>query len=185
MTWSVLRATVRDADACRALLEAASTPEAGPLGSVSWHHPRVARVVASDAAAGRLYTVTDATGALIATFAVCDEADPYFAGVPWEAPEAPARYLHRLAVSPALQGGGIGAWCLERAEQIAAAEGARYLRLDALQKVERALRFYLREGYTHRAVVWVESGEPAQPLVPLACFERPVLLSGTGAKRDT
>jgi predicted alpha/beta hydrolase family esterase/GNAT superfamily N-acetyltransferase len=172
MTWSVRRGTGDDAEACLALLHSAVSVEAGPLGRVSWTHPRVAGLVAADAAAGHLYVVTDSAGALVATFGVCDTPDDYFAGVEWAEPDAPARYLHRLAVTPRLHGGGLGSWCVRRAEGIAAAAGARYLRLDALQKVDRVLRFYSRLGYAERAVVWVESDERAQPLVPLACFER-------------
>jgi predicted alpha/beta hydrolase family esterase/GNAT superfamily N-acetyltransferase len=172
MAWSVRRATEQDAVACLALLRSASTSDAGPLGRVSWNHPRVAGLVASDAAAGHLYAVTDAAGALVATFAVCDTPDDYFGGVAWAEPDAPARYLHRLAVSPSLHGGGLGSWSLKHAERIAARDGARYLRLDALQKVDRVLRFYARMGYAERGVVWVESDESAQPKIPLACFER-------------
>jgi uncharacterized protein len=172
MTWTVRRATANDVVECLALLRSASSTDAGPLGRVSWTHPRVAGLVASDAEAGQLYAITDAGGALVATFAVCETPDDYFAGVPWAEPDAPARYLHRLAVSPALHGGGLGSWCVKHAERIAAAAGARYLRLDALHKVDRVLRFYARMGYTQRAVVWVGSGDSAQPTVPLACFER-------------
>jgi GNAT superfamily N-acetyltransferase len=128
-------------------------------------------VVAADAAAGRLYGGEDDT-AIVATFAVCDEPDDYFATVAWAEPHAPARYLHRLAVTPAVHGQGLGSWCLAQSEAIAAGQGARYLRLDSLQKDERAMRFYRRHGYSERGVVLVASDEPAQPLIPLACFER-------------
>lgn len=137
-------------------------------------HPRVAGIVAADAAAGRLYAVTDADGALIATFAVCAEPDDYFATIAWCERDAPARYLHRLAVSPALHNNGIGAWVLGRAEAIAATQGARYLRLDALEMDHRVLQFYGRHGYIHRGTVWVDSGIDAPSTIPLACFERAV-----------
>jgi predicted alpha/beta hydrolase family esterase/GNAT superfamily N-acetyltransferase len=177
MTWSIHRATAGDIDACVALLHAAVTPEAGPLGRVGWTHPRGAGLVAADAAAGQLFVVRDGANALVATFAVCDTEDDYYDGVAWAEPDAPARYLHRLAVTPALHGGGLGSWCVRRAEGMAVTEGARYLRLDALQKVERVLRFYRRLGYDERGVVWVESGDSAQPRVPLACFERALVAS--------
>ena len=131
----------------------------------------VAAVVAADAAAGRLYAVEDGT-AIIATFAVCDEPDDYFGTVAWAEPHAPARYLHRIAVVPAIHGQGLGSWTLAQAEAIAASQGAGYLRLDCLLKDERAMRFYRRHGYCERGVVRVASDEPAQPLIPLACFER-------------
>jgi GNAT superfamily N-acetyltransferase len=141
---------------------------------VSWTHPRVAGIVTADAAAGRLYAVTDGEGDLIATFAVCAEPDDYFATIAWSERDAPARYLHRLAVSPALHNYGIGAWVLGRAEAIAAAQGARYLRLDALEKDDRVLQFYGRHGYIHRGTVWVDSGIDEPPRISLACFERAI-----------
>jgi GNAT superfamily N-acetyltransferase len=157
-----------------ALLHSASSRKAGPLGRVSWTHPRVAANVAADAAAGRLYAVTDAGGALVATFAVCDEPDDYFAAITWAESDAPARYLHRFAVAPALHNNGLGSWLLGRAEAIAATEGARYLRLDALENDHRVLRFYGRHGYTYRGTVWVSSGIDEPPTIPLACFERAI-----------
>jgi ribosomal protein S18 acetylase RimI-like enzyme len=137
----------------------------------------VVGVVAADAAAGRLYVVeamqpTAGGTAIFATFAVCDEPDDYFATVAWAEPHAPARYLHRLAVAPAFHGQGLGSWSLAQAEAIARAQGAGYLRLDSLSKDERAMGFYRRHGYCERGVVWVASDEPAQPEIPLACFER-------------
>jgi GNAT superfamily N-acetyltransferase len=172
--WSVRPATTRaDAEQCLALLRSASSQVVGPLGRISWTHPRVAALVASDAAAGRLYAVKGGA-ALLATFAICKEPDDYFATVVWEEPDAPARYLHRLAVDPALHGGGVGSWALHQAESIAAGEGARYLRLDALHKDERVVRFYGRLGYAGRGVVWVDSDERAQPKIPLACLERAI-----------
>jgi ribosomal protein S18 acetylase RimI-like enzyme len=160
-----------DADGCLALLHAASV--AG-LGSVGWRDPRVAGIVAADAAARRLYVVRDgsAGGARIATFALCGEIDDYLLPVEWAEPGARAAYLHRLAVHTAQQGSGIGTWCVRTVERLAEEQGAAYLRLDALQDDPRALRFYARLGYEARGIVWRPTGDAARPLVALVGLER-------------
>jgi GNAT superfamily N-acetyltransferase len=181
-TYTVRRAGPADVAACYAILWSASVKDVGPLGRVSWRHPRVERVVADDAAEGRLYVV-EGDGKLpvasdgklaVATFAICDQPDDYFSAIAWAEPHAPARYLHRIAVVAERHGQGLGSWSLAQAEALAAMQGAEYLRLDTLQKDEPAMRFYRRHRYSERGVVHVPSDDPAQPLIPLACFERAV-----------
>jgi predicted alpha/beta hydrolase family esterase/GNAT superfamily N-acetyltransferase len=174
MIWSVRQATGDDVSACVAILHAAATTDAGPLGTLDWRHPRIPDVVASNALAGELYVATAEDGVIAATFAVCGEADDYFASIVWADPGAPARYLHRLATAPARQGSGIGSVCVARAEEIAAAAGTRYLRLDTFKARPRLLAFYVGRGYVERGVADAPTGDPAQPIVPLACFEKPV-----------
>jgi ribosomal protein S18 acetylase RimI-like enzyme len=171
MTPSLHRATPQEADACYGLLRSYAETMDLPLGSVSWTHPQAEAFVHADAAAGRLYAVREGA-TLAATFALCDAASPRFAAVQWAEPRARAGYLHRLAVAESLRGCGIGKWCTAQAEQIAAARGYTYLRLDSLPTDERAVTFYRRLGYADRGIIQVESGEPRQPLVDLVCFEK-------------
>ena len=77
----------------------------------------------------------------------------------------PARYLNRLAIDPARQGAGLGAWCVREAERIALVEGARSLRFDAVAAHEVLRAFYRRLGYR-------ECGPAAIRGVPVVCFER-------------
>jgi GNAT superfamily N-acetyltransferase len=165
------RATPTEAEECLAVLREFALLEQRYLGTVSWAHPRVAAVVHADAAAGRLYVVR--TGpTLVATFAVCDEADPYFVDVRWAERDAPASYLHRLAVADGHRGNGLGAWCVGEAERIASDMGSAYLRLDALRDHARGLAFYARLHYADCGVVGVQSGLPERPVVELVCFEK-------------
>lgn len=173
MPLDVRRVGAPDADRCVALLHSATADHLGPLGTISWRHPRVAAVVREDAEAGRLYGVWDGE-ALIATFAICEVPDDYFADIAWAEPAAGARYLHRIAVTPARQGSGLGTFCLRAAERYSAAAGATYLRLDTLAEDTRVVRFYRQHGYIERGVAWPESGEPAKPRIPLTCFEKRV-----------
>jgi ribosomal protein S18 acetylase RimI-like enzyme len=173
MTLVVRPATALEADECLTVLRAAQTTEFGPLGALSWARPGMPAVVRRDAEDGRLYGAWK-DGVLVATFALCEEPDDYFADVAWCDPSAPARYLHRLAVLPSHHGSGIGAICLAEAERRSAAVGATYLRLDMLAENARVRRFYEGRSYQYRGTVWPESGEPAKPRVPLACFEKAV-----------
>lgn len=165
------RATAAEVDECLAVLHEFALREQRRLGTVSWAHPRVAAVVHADAAAGRLYAVR-AGPTLVATFAVCDEADPYFVDARWAERGAPASYLHRLAVADGHRGSGLGTWCVEEAERLATAMGSAYLRLDALRDHPRVLAFYARLHYADCGVVGVESGLTERPVVELVCFEK-------------
>lgn len=160
-----------EADDCLALLHDFARTESLPLGSVGWTHPRVRTLVHDDAAADRLYVVRDGP-VVAATFALCDEADPYFAAVTWAEPDARVSYLHRLAVAAGRRGTGLGSWCVAEAERLAAAAGSAYLRLDALRGHPRVLAFYERLGYADCGITRVESGDPRLPLVDLVCFEK-------------
>ena len=70
---------------------------------------------------------------------------------------------------------------MAQGERIAAEEGHDYLRLDALPTEVRAMTFYRRLGYTNRGTITVESGDPRQPLVDLAVFEKQLPRAGAGA----
>lgn len=170
---SLHRASPQEADACYDLLRSYGETVDLTLGSVSWTHPEAEAFVHADAAAGRLYAVQEGA-TLAATFAICDAASPRFAGVQWAQSDARAAYLHRLAVAASFRGRGIGKWCMAQAEQIAAAGGYGYLRLDSLPTDERAVTFYRRLGYADRGIIRVESGDSRQPLVDLICFEKRV-----------
>jgi GNAT superfamily N-acetyltransferase len=136
-----------------------------------WILPSVAEVVEADAEAGRLFIAEEA-GEVLATFAVCDQADDYFAPVHWEDHSAPALYLHRLAVRPAFQASGVGSACLRYAESLSASRGARYLRLDTLAKDLRVRGFYRRAGYTERGMVRRDNPLPGRSGTELVCLEK-------------
>jgi ribosomal protein S18 acetylase RimI-like enzyme len=145
------------------MLERFDTPD--------WILPSVAQLVEADAEAGRLYIAEEA-GQVLATFAVCDQADDYFTPVQWDEPAAPALYLHRLAVRPAFQASGVGSACLRYAESVTASRGARYLRLDTLARDPRARGFYRRAGYTERGTVRTDNPLPGRSGTDLVCLEK-------------
>ena len=86
---------------------------------------------------------------------------------PWPEPNVPARYLNRMAVEPALQGSGIGAWCLAHIETEARRDGARAIRCDVLSANLRLRRFYERWGYQ-------PCGARAHSGWDFTCYERSI-----------
>jgi ribosomal protein S18 acetylase RimI-like enzyme len=177
---SLHRATPQEAAACYEILRSYAEGVDRTLGVVSWTHPRAEALVHADAAAGRLFVVR-MDGVLAATFAILGEGAPRFAAVRWADPAARGAYLHRLAVVEAFRGAGLGKWCTAQGERLAAAQGYEYLRLDALPTEVRAMTFYQRLGYSNRGTITVESGDPRQPLVDLACFEKQLPRAAAGA----
>jgi GNAT superfamily N-acetyltransferase len=79
-------------------------------------------------------------------------------------PRAP-RYLTDMAVSPAMQGQGIGRRCVERALVVARAAGADVVRLDAYDGAGGAGGFYAACGFR-------EVGRANYREVPHVYFER-------------
>jgi ribosomal protein S18 acetylase RimI-like enzyme len=84
---------------------------------------------------------------------------------PWADVDAPAAYLNRLAVAPALQGHGIGAACLDAVATRARGLGARAVRCDVLAANAPLRRFYERYGYRLR-------GTRSHSGWTFACYER-------------
>jgi GNAT superfamily N-acetyltransferase len=109
----------------------------------------------ADIAEGALFVVrvieaTDSTGRLIATYALRSAPVRPYDPAPWPVPDAPARYLNRLAVDPSQQGRGIGRWCLAHIAEVSAREGASAIRCDVIAANAPLRRFYESAGYVAR-----------------------------------
>ncbi|MER7189277.1 GNAT family N-acetyltransferase [Streptomyces flaveolus] len=87
----------------------------------------------------------------IATIQVDDFADPEF-WAPDDEPTA-ALYVHRMAVRRAAAGTGVGSVLLDWAAERAAAQGKRWLRLDAWKDNQGLHRFYKSAGFTLLRIV--------------------------------
>jgi GNAT superfamily N-acetyltransferase len=88
----------------------------------------------------------------MATFTIGTQVPSYYDMTIWENPGAKALYVSRLAVLPALQGRGIGKWCMDTIERLAVAEDCTAVRLDAYDKHVELHEFYRRLGYRQRGV---------------------------------
>ncbi|HET7463425.1 MAG TPA: GNAT family N-acetyltransferase, partial [Longimicrobium sp.] len=83
----------------------------------------------------------------------------------WRLGDQPALYLSRLAVHPAAQRGGLGAWCMERVEDRARELGCAAVRFDVLAANTRLCAFYERLGYERR-------GQRARGPFTFACYDK-------------
>ncbi|GIH68752.1 GNAT family N-acetyltransferase [Sphaerimonospora thailandensis] len=99
--------------------------------------------------AGAMYVLDDdaVTGALAATMALDGHADPEF-WLPADRP-ADALYVHKLAVSRAHAGEGLGEALLAWAALRAGTLGRRLLRLDCAKDNARLQAYYRDAGFRH------------------------------------
>jgi GNAT superfamily N-acetyltransferase len=164
------RATSADAAGVHALLVAAGRGLAA-RGFLNWSTPYPREKLDADIATREVYVVFDDGDRRerrpIATFAL--GATPARADAPmhWRTPDAPARYLNRLAVDPTHQGRGLGGWCLERIEELARDAGATAVRCEVLRANAATRRLYERHGYEER-------GEWYRADWTFTCYERPL-----------
>lgn len=128
------------------------------LGSDQWALPFPAEHIAQSIAAGEVYVLREAADAEpAATITLDREADPLL----WTETERaePALYVHKLTVDRQHAGHGLGARLLDCAGGKAAAQGARWLRLDAWSTNPALHRYYELQGFQHvRTVLDPEVG---------------------------
>ncbi|AHV98698.1 GNAT family N-acetyltransferase [Paenibacillus sabinae] len=119
-------------------------------GSDQWDetYPNV-EVITGDLERRTLYVCED-NGA-VAGIMVLDEiqAEPYRT-VDWVQKEGPNLVMHRLAVHPQVQGKGIARRLISFAENFAADQGYKSIRMDTYAKNDKALELYRRLGYDIR-----------------------------------
>jgi len=86
-----------------------------------------------------------------------------YGNIHWQVSDALAVYVHKLAVLPNWQGQGLGTWCLQAIERLAADRGCRAVRLDAVKTHRKLLSFYESRGYQkvgeliYNSEVWVDA----------------------------
>ena len=150
------------------ILRACGEDMAQRLGLNHWTPPYPRHLLRRDARRDAVYLVTDQEDP-VATFTLGQTAPGYYKKTLWAAPHAPAAYISRVAVSPRLQGNGLGAWCMKQSHKLALETGALAMRLDVFQPHSSAIAFYQRFGFRECGVVMFEE-------TPLVCMEK--LLNG-------
>lgn len=75
------------------------------------------------------------------------ESDPAYRNGNWEYGGPDYRVVHRLCVSPAMQGQGVGGRMMRMAEEMLRNDGVKSIRLDAFSKNPHSLRLYRKLGY--------------------------------------
>jgi GNAT superfamily N-acetyltransferase len=68
----------------------------------------------------------------------------------WTNPGDRPLYLGKLAIRPQLQGQGIGAWCMQKVEELAGEWNCQAVRFDAIAGHIPLIRFYKNLGYCER-----------------------------------
>ena len=101
-----------------------------------------------DLARGELY-VGETQDGVAAAVVLNETCDPAYQNAAWEG-AGPAVIVHRLCVSPAAQGKGVGRGLMTAVEDWARAHGYAEIRLDAFSLNPHALRMYEGLGYIQR-----------------------------------
>ena len=78
---------------------------------------------------------------------VVEDVDGKIIAYLWYSWEADALYVDQLAVEPSLQGQGLGAHLLERADQLARQAGHSFVRLHTGEVMHELIAYYARHGY--------------------------------------
>jgi ribosomal protein S18 acetylase RimI-like enzyme len=103
-------------------------------------------------AAMRLYVAMGARGQVVGTIACATNADG-------------EGHLRGMALLPEFQGQGIAERLLQTAEDDLAKQGCSQITLDTTEPLERAMRFYERNGYRRSGKVTDFFGMPLHELV--------------------
>lgn len=164
MTALVARpATPADAPAIHALLAAAGQALAAQ-GFHNWATPYPLERIDTDIRTRTVMLVREGDRP-VAAWTLGSTPFHAYDPAPWPDPALPAVYLNRLAVDPALQGHGVGAWCLAEIDRWAAEAGGRAIRCDVLAANHRLTAFYQRHGYRR-------AGSRAHSGWEFVCFEK-------------
>jgi GNAT superfamily N-acetyltransferase len=105
-------------------------------------------ILEADLKRGELY-VADSQGTVLAAVVMNEQCDPAYDDAAWIY-IGPHVIVHRLCVSPAAQGQGVGRRLMSAVEDWARARRYRAIRLDAFSLNPHALRMYTGLGYERR-----------------------------------
>jgi len=147
---SMTSASATDEDVVRKLQDEAIDWLRG-LGTDQWQDLRpgrhgTGRSLREAIARGEVFLARDA-GHVVGTLTLDTFADPEFWG-PRDDPND-ALYIHRMVVARAAGGRDVGGRMIDWALARAAADGKRWLRLDAWRSNTGLHAYYLRHGFTH------------------------------------
>ena len=176
MGYEVRQATPDEADAMHGIVRRCGVDLRERCGISFWDPPYPLRLFRRAAEAGYVYGVHDGD-VPVATFTLADAPPGYDDPAVWDDPEATAAYVSRVAVEPALQGRGLGSWCMGAVERVARERGASAVRLDAVADRPELLAFYDRLGYARRATLALTFSDEDRRRygakdTRIVCFER-------------
>lgn len=103
-------------------------------------------IIASDINKGEMYIVRAEDGT-VAAYTVNKACDEEYRNGKWLLPHASYFVVHRLCVSPAWQGSGLGTAIMRYIEKWALEHAAQSIRLDCFMENPYAIRMYKRLGF--------------------------------------
>jgi GNAT superfamily N-acetyltransferase len=145
-TVTIRRAQPQDVPTIATIWTRASE-QLGRQGLDQWQYPvRIGRIE-EHVAAGTCWIVEAHPGHVIGTVTVDGFADPQL----WQPSDEPnsASYVHRMVLTDEARGSDLGSAILDWAATRAAADGKRWLRLDAWTTNPGLHRYYLNRGFHH------------------------------------
>ena len=157
---NVRRCQADDVATVAALLDEA-TAWVGERGYEQWPLPFPHDQIAAAIERGEVY-VAELDGDVVATVTLLWD-DPTY----WGERPADAGYVHKLAVRRACAGQRIGNAIVAWADETAAAQGRRFLRLDCLSDNPGIRAYYENLGFEHRGDLVVGGRD-------MSIYERPV-----------
>jgi len=135
-------------------------------GIYQWdnQYPNI-KEVSEDQADGALY-VAMRSELCVGAVSLNAQQESAYQRVAWQSVE-PSLVIHRLCVTPTLQGQGIGASLLNFAERFAQTAGYASIRLDVYSGNSVAANFYKKRGYRIAGEVYFPRRE-----LPFWCMEK-------------
>ncbi|WP_028563718.1 GNAT family N-acetyltransferase [Paenibacillus pinihumi] len=102
-----------------------------------------------------------------ACITVDQEMAPQYLDIPWTSPDEPAMTFHRLAVSPHARQGGLAKELIRFGENLAAARGIRWIRIDTYSLNDKAQALFNRLGYAKKGEMTYHGKAK-----PFYCYEK-------------
>ncbi|MEM9931754.1 MAG: GNAT family N-acetyltransferase, partial [Bacteroidota bacterium] len=100
-----------------------------------------------------------------------EEQEAIYETVKWQYTDASVLVVHRLVITPAVQGQGFGNKLMAFVEQYAIKNGYTAIRLDSYTKNQGAFNLYEKRGYHIRGEVYFPGREDA-----FFCMEKRLVL---------
>jgi ribosomal protein S18 acetylase RimI-like enzyme len=136
-------------------------------GIFQWYDGYPTREIVADDIRNKTLFTSKKDSELCGVINISSDDEPECDHIEWKDKSAKTVAIHRLAVHPNFQKGGIARKLMDFAEEYAFKNGCTYVRLNAYSVNDRALRFYDMRQYERRGEVFF----PGRTL-PFFCFEK-------------
>ena len=136
------------------------------LGNPQWGEDYPTRdFYADDISRGELYAAL-VDGQLAGVACININESPEYDPLPWTT-SRPAMVIHRMAVDPACQRGGVGSALFRFAQELAVGQGLKAMRIDTYSLNDRMQGLIRKMGFTQVGTIRLH-GRP----LPYPCFEK-------------